>query len=874
MRIRTGWVRLGVIVAVFAALAGFEARAERGASSGIESWQVESGAISIATNVAALEEDGLFILHHRNDVGLLVEAGPVIELPLQRGSTILVRPLATDGYELVGLSVRSIDEIEIHSAPGVVASGAVRTNLSDAGPVGREGAAIRSVRASIGSPGGADELPPVELAIEGLTLRAGTASNRFALTSESVALVGGVLGDGGVPLSSIMISGTFSRRDGKSNSGEFDRGEARSSVATASAGAEGTTAGVIGPDVVVSRLPSVQDYGSLCSDGSPCGEQCESCIAAFSIATHSCNIGDEPAVWIEPTNEHPVIAQNAYRLRNNQFEMIGMSWLKHGFFATAQTISECGTCTFDSTHPLFGIYLGPSCSDLYSTSLNGDQLNLGPRSEVNPHFGVFPFCKNTACEPGETETFRTWPEIENMITSRRLQIDTRDLDPTLNAGATYFVEGHYVTPDDAQIGNGNNNATVRPAAVIQNGTYTYQMVVTGDESIGDPAVRAWKQVDPEVVESSIQIPGEGLFILAAKAFPVDAAFWRYEYALQNLNSDRAGASFAIPLPDGAVVQNIGFHDIDYHSGEPYDGTDWQADVSNGRIRWATTPYATDPNANALRWSTLYNFRFETNVAPSGSLATLGLFKPGSPSEVVSATIGPISGTIDCNDNGIPDVCDLSCDGLGCEEPCGTATDCNENSVPDDCEADCNANGIADDCDLTSGESPDCNVNGIPDECDLANETSEDCDGNGIPDECGELPDTDLDGIPDCRDLCPTTSPEGSCNCPPEGECCFPDLGFCVTLPRESCLENGGVPECLVSPCRDGCLMGDWDEDGDLDLFDQAAAQVCFSGPLESGGFIAPPPQCLLRFDFDDDGDVDIIDYGSLSVDFASSEGPK
>ena len=62
-------------------------------------------------------------------------------------------------------------------------------------------------------------------------------------------------------------------------------------------------------------------------------------------------------------------------------------------------------------------------------------------------------------------------------------------------------------------------------------------------------------------------------------------------------------------------------------------------------------------------------------------------------------------------------------------------DCNINGILDVCEPDCNANGVPDDCDVAFATSPDCNVNGIPDECDLAATTSVDCNSNLIPDEC-------------------------------------------------------------------------------------------------------------------------------------------
>ncbi|MDY7109093.1 MAG: C1 family peptidase, partial [Planctomycetota bacterium] len=67
-------------------------------------------------------------------------------------------------------------------------------------------------------------------------------------------------------------------------------------------------------------------------------------------------------------------------------------------------------------------------------------------------------------------------------------------------------------------------------------------------------------------------------------------------------------------------------------------------------------------------------------------------------------------------------------------------------------ADCNENGVPDDCDIADGTSGDCNGNGIPDECDIADGTSQDEDGNGIPDECVCLGDLDGDWLVSTPDL--------------------------------------------------------------------------------------------------------------------------
>ncbi len=369
-----------------------------------------------------------------------------------------------------------------------------------------------------------------------------------------------------------------------------------------------------GPDVIVGSLHNLANYAA---DGE---------IDAFAVGTTSCNVGDEVLDWFANTPEHPVIAQNMYRLKDGRFEQVGMSWLKHGF--TALQLDLCDDCT---PNPGGGTGLGIGCSDPYGATLNGSQDDLGPRWEVNATTGEFPY------PPDD-------PPYDVGSPDRRLQVHIDDLDPLLNDDALYFVEGHYVTADDAAAGNGLNNASWRAVSVSDTGSDEYSIAfISGQGTVlEEPAILAWQDEDPDVALVTLDVLDDGRFIVAYKVTETVDGTWAYEYAVQNLNSEQSGGSLAIPIPDGLNVVSTGFHDVDYHSGEPYSLTDWEITTTGGEIRWSTEAWDDNEDANALRWSTLYNFRFECNAAPADGDVTLGLFKPGTESEVVFTAAVPSS----------------------------------------------------------------------------------------------------------------------------------------------------------------------------------------------------------------------------------------
>jgi hypothetical protein len=366
----------------------------------------------------------------------------------------------------------------------------------------------------------------------------------------------------------------------------------------------------IGPDVIVGDLYDLERWGSV-------GD-----ITAFSVGTISCNAGDEWINWYSDTNQHPVIAQNMYRLKDGRFEQIGMSWLKHGFFALSGSFCY-GDCQGDGS----GNHLGPHCSDAYSAGLNGSQSRLGPRSQVNPATGYFPY-PFSAPSPDPT-------------IGRRLQVHNADLDPALNPGASYFVEGHYIAADDAASDNDLNNASYRQIDVTGGGSFFDIEFTPGLSTVQKvPAIYAWQATDAGVAIAKADVPDDGLLLLASRVTDLGGGQHHYEYALYNMNSDRAAQAFAVPIPAGTNVTNIEFHDVDYHSGEPFSPVDWAAAIEAGSLIWQCETQAQNPDANALRWATLYNFGFDADRPAVRTKALIGLFKPGSPGFVAASTSAP------------------------------------------------------------------------------------------------------------------------------------------------------------------------------------------------------------------------------------------
>jgi hypothetical protein len=385
---------------------------------------------------------------------------------------------------------------------------------------------------------------------------------------------------------------------------------------------------VPGPDVIVGDLIDLVQLDNGAVNGK----------VGVSLGTDACNQGTENVEWIAlPDNRHPFIPQNLYRMsggatNNERFEQIGQSWGKHAFAAASSN-----TCGF-GCNGVGGDHLGSGCSDAYGAGLNGAQDLIGSRAWVNPFTGFFAQNPDPNDHAGHNHD----------ATAHRILVDVDDLNTSLNAGASYFAEAEYIVPHEGtwcqshpDECNQYNNASYRQCSVIGvNQPFSFNFV--GSTVREQPAIMAW--TGATVNEGQPDPGNDGIFFVGYKVTGPTAGVYHYEYAIYNQNLDRAIQSFEVvyPLFPPIVLNNVGFHAPPQHPGFANDGTQGDAGYSSDpwifitsftSATWNCQTFAENQNANAIRFGTLYNFRFDSTAPPAETTANIGFFKTGSPISV-------------------------------------------------------------------------------------------------------------------------------------------------------------------------------------------------------------------------------------------------
>jgi hypothetical protein len=383
-----------------------------------------------------------------------------------------------------------------------------------------------------------------------------------------------------------------------------------------------------GPDIITGDIGAIGGLEQFGSDGTQVG---------LGVSTTACNAGDVIVRFIAmPDTHHPIIPHNLYRMsggpgNDERFEQIGQSWVKHAYGSSND--NECGFGCIPSNFS----HLGVGCSDTYANFQNAEQIALGSRALVNPFTGVFLATAVNHTNHTHTET------------SHRILVEGSDLNTTLNPGATYYAEVQYISSDEYEWCQAHptqcnmyNNASYRRFSVSGTTSFTFSEI---GFTMQTAAINAWPGAVINPVEPEPGIDGRAY--LACKVTGPVGGVWHYEYALYNENLDRAIQSFSVPLGCGTTVTNLGFHAPLNHPGFPNDGTlgdagfsnaAWSSTQSASEVSWNTETFAQNQNANAIRWGTLYNFRFDSPKPPLTTNATIGFFKTGTP--VTVNVLGP------------------------------------------------------------------------------------------------------------------------------------------------------------------------------------------------------------------------------------------
>jgi hypothetical protein len=356
-----------------------------------------------------------------------------------------------------------------------------------------------------------------------------------------------------------------------------------------------------GQDVATSRVAGGSDYtyyGTLNGN------------AYYSMASTSCNVGNVLIDWNDAQNNAPAIASNMFRMYDGRIEQLGYSWLKDSFCAVNE--NSCGSCQSTNCDTL-----GIGCADTYWSGLN-DGANGRAKFQLNATTGQWP---------------NLWSGPSGPLPARgRIAVP---LTEAQDANSRYIAEVTYISEHDQLAGNGRNNASWQEFRWSSGSLSSTQN--TGSVHMFDPAIYALVDEYPSAGVEELQNDHEGgtnvhgWYFLGHNATDLGGGMWRYDYMLFNMNSEQAAGGLTINLPCSVNVSNVGFKDVDYTSGSPYDGTDWTSSVSSGSVSWEVTQtHAQNPNANAVRWGMLYNFSFEADAAPiSTGTALVSLFAPGT-----------------------------------------------------------------------------------------------------------------------------------------------------------------------------------------------------------------------------------------------------
>ncbi len=363
----------------------------------------------------------------------------------------------------------------------------------------------------------------------------------------------------------------------------------------------------------------------------------------LSFRNQLCNPGTIPVEWRSPggsigatiQTDHPKFGFLVARELDGRIVQISdWSYCKHAFLSlNSPSVSPClGGC---QSPPNGGAQLGVKCSDIYSASNNASRTYLGPPAEINPWLGTWSGVGSyfDVGHPLQAGYPLAADGIRSLSTAGfdavRNRVTIREADVVGGVGSDLWFQIH-VVHEGERVENRGNNIMSRPFTLTRT-TNSWSTAVAGSASHGS-ILNRW--AGASVTSGSNGGTGtladaDGRFLVAVKVTGPTGGFWHYEYCVHNVDNDRGGATFSLPVCPSGRVQDIGFRDIDTN---PLN--DWTASFANGELTW------TAPASNPHNWNTLYNFWFDSDVAPAAGDATIDQARvgPGALSLTVPTTV--------------------------------------------------------------------------------------------------------------------------------------------------------------------------------------------------------------------------------------------
>jgi len=315
---------------------------------------------------------------------------------------------------------------------------------------------------------------------------------------------------------------------------------------------------------------------------------------------------------------HPFLVMHFYRETGGVFEQIGRSDVKHAW----NTVNSGCPCPGGQV-----MYTG--CGDRYGVGNNADPFYFGPRDELTAHLGTYPSLgSHFDSTPTNNVRDHGWSGLDHDDFEHRLVVQEPDLS---TPGAAYHIEAWYIVAGDSNTFNNIAHRSVNP--LLSGSAWTFPFADAG--SAGGLALDAW--VDPSSPPPGSMnrriVTGEGNLQLAVKTWTNAPADFHYEYALMNMDFDRQIQSFAVPVATGVNVTGIEFGDVDDDASN-----DWSAVHADGHITWSAPSGGAE--TNACDWGTLFNFRFDADIAPATNAVTMSIHEIGAGDLLLAQSLAP------------------------------------------------------------------------------------------------------------------------------------------------------------------------------------------------------------------------------------------